>query len=137
MHFKRSTVTVMLVSSLMTADFTLSASASPHDDPHSSSKKTAIAHGSNNNVSNEEILIGNQNIVGTGHTVASGSSSEARASVDPQSGVAIEVFSQDLNGLQTVPLPGFTCPAATPYLVNYNYSPGRLVPLGVQVEEGG
>lgn len=34
-------------------------------------------------------------------------------------------------------LPGLKCPANAPYLKNHNYSPGRLVPNGLEVIEMG
>ena len=49
---------------------------------------------------------------------------------------SVERYRATLGPLQSVGLPDMTCPAGT-YLHNANYSPGRLVPPGVQVVENG
>ena len=49
---------------------------------------------------------------------------------------SVERYRATLGALQSVGLPDMTCPAGT-YLHNANYSPGRLVPPGVQVVENG
>ncbi len=42
-----------------------------------------------------------------------------------------------LHGWQGVTLNGWHCDSAHPWLVNTNYSPGRIVPAGVEVDEPG
>ncbi len=42
-----------------------------------------------------------------------------------------------LHGWQSATLNGWHCDAEHPWLVNYDYSPGRIVPLGVEVVEPG
>ncbi len=49
---------------------------------------------------------------------------------------SVERYRATLGPLQSVGLPDMACPAGT-YLHNANYSPGRLVPPGVQVVENG
>jgi hypothetical protein len=49
---------------------------------------------------------------------------------------SVERYRATLGPLQSVGLPEMTCPAGT-YLHNADYSPGRLVPPGVQVVENG
>jgi hypothetical protein len=49
---------------------------------------------------------------------------------------SVERYRTTLGPLQSVGLPEMTCPAGT-YLHNADYSPGRLVPPGVQVVENG
>ena len=49
---------------------------------------------------------------------------------------SVERYRATLGPLQSVGLPDMKCPAGT-YLHNANYSPGRLVPPGVQVVENG
>ena len=48
----------------------------------------------------------------------------------------VEGYRTTLSPLQSVGLPVLACPAGT-YLYRANYSPGRLVPGGVQVVESG
>ena len=49
----------------------------------------------------------------------------------------ILVMTAGLDGGQTKTIPGFTCPAATPYLMSKVYESDREVPAGVQIEESG
>jgi hypothetical protein len=49
---------------------------------------------------------------------------------------SVEGYRTTLGPLQSVGLPTMKCPAGT-YLHNADYSPGRLVPHGVQVVENG
>ena len=49
---------------------------------------------------------------------------------------SVEGYRATLAPLQSVGLPDMKCPAGS-YLYNVNYSPGRLVPHGVQVIEPG
>ena len=49
----------------------------------------------------------------------------------------ILVMTAGLDGGQTKTIPGFTCPAAAPYLMSTVYGSDREVPAGVQIEESG
>ncbi len=51
--------------------------------------------------------------------------------------ITVTAYEGDLHADQTVNNLSFTCPAGDPWLQNVDYSPGRIVPRGVQVLETG
>jgi hypothetical protein len=69
--------------------------------------------------------------IGIGATAASGSSTTTSSSSDSSTTMA---FSATVKPWQTVGIPSLSCPAGS-YLQKADYSPGRIVPLGVEVLE--
>ena len=69
--------------------------------------------------------------VAAGLLLAEAGSAEASGTL-----TTVEGYRATLAPLQSVGLPDFKCPAGN-YLHNVEYSPGRLVPRGVQVVENG
>lgn len=68
-------------------------------------------------------------VVGTGF--AASASAAAPASTEK----VVTSWSGTLAPLASTPLPDMLCPADAPYLINQDYSPGRIVPRGVEVVE--
>jgi hypothetical protein len=68
--------------------------------------------------------------------VAAGVLLAEAGSAEAGSLTSVEAYRTTLGPLQSVGLPTMKCPAGT-YLHNADYSPGRLVPGGVQVVENG
>jgi hypothetical protein len=69
-------------------------------------------------------------------TVAAGVMVAEAGSAEAGTLTSVQRYGITLDPLQSVALPTMSCPAGT-YLYNVNYSPGRLVPHGVQVVENG
>jgi len=69
-------------------------------------------------------------------TVAAGVMVAQAGSAEAGTLTSVQRYGITLDPLQSVALPNMSCPAGT-YLYNVNYSPGRLVPHGVQVVENG
>ncbi|MGD9985156.1 hypothetical protein [Pseudonocardia sp.] len=72
-----------------------------------------------------------------GAAPASAATPAASAATGVPADETVQAYRAQLNGLQTVHLDDFQCPADHPWLEDANLSPGRIVPPGVDVDEPG
>lgn len=68
---------------------------------------------------------------------AVGLASTASAATAPAEEKTVVAFTATISPFSSIEIPEVVCPGATPYLVAKIFSPGRLVPDGVEVVESG